>query len=196
MLQRRARVSRLLSESFENRHPGVRWEVQGMGKWREAFEYRRPSAWDVEHGYQYTFGPPASEEQLAAAELQLGVTLPSDVREMLAEFNGVWYTSANGRRRGNRPHILYLDIEHMTVNLPRYFRTCGNVLPSDQDLRKVAFVCQNNGFADLWGVCIDRVRGFRAGEVVMLDHEIGELQNCPYNLYEFVQSARKGLGAY
>jgi hypothetical protein len=162
-----------------------------MGKWREAFEFRRPSAWDVEYGYQYTFGPPAAEEQLDTAERELGVRLPSDVRELLAEFNGVWYTTASGRRHGNLPDILFLDIEHMTVHVPKYFHTCGNVLPNEQELRKVVFVCQNNGFGDLWGVCIENVAGFRVGEVVTLDHEVGQLQNCPFNLYEFVRYARK-----
>jgi hypothetical protein len=161
-----------------------------MGKWREAFEHGRPSEWDMEYGREYSFGPPATEEQLAAAESVLGVRLPTDVRELLSEFNGVWYTIEIDRREGYDPSILYLDIEHMTVKVPEYFRTCGNPLPKRKDLRKVVFIRQSNGFGDLWGVCLEDVAGFRAGNVVKLDHEVGELEECSNTLFDFIRDCK------
>ena len=158
-----------------------------MGKWREAFEHGRPSFFDVEFGLQYTFGPPASEEQLARAERELGIRLPQEVRELLLEFNGVWVTSEVGRDHGNAADIAYLDVEHVAVAVPRYFRTCGNPLPPESDLRKIVFIYQENGFADLFGVCLEDVAGFRAGEVVRLDHELGKLEKVFPNMLDFVR---------
>ena len=162
-----------------------------MGKWRTLFESNLPPLEQREYGEQYEFGPPATEEQLAAAESALGVPLPQDVRELLAEFNGVRYTTRASRQHGHEPYILYLDIEHLTVEVPRYFRTCGNVLPPEENLRKVVFVCQSNGFGDLWGACVADVAGNRTGEVVRLDHEVGELEASHPSLAEFVRTGRK-----
>lgn len=163
-----------------------------MGRWREAFEHGRPSYFDIEFGLEYTFGLPASEEQLGRAEAELGVRLPRDVRELLSEFNGVWVTSAVARSHAGDPEvasdlaIAYLDVEHMAIEVPRYFRTCGNPLPAELDLRKIVFVYQENGFADLYGVCVEDVAGFREGEVVKLDHELGKLETAFPNLLDFV----------
>jgi hypothetical protein len=165
-------------------------EERGVGKWREAFGEGRPSRWDIEYGREYTFGPPATEEQLTAAESVLEVRLPVDVRELLSEFNGVWYTIEIDRREGYEPSILYLDIQHMTAEVPAYFRTSGNPLPDEEDLRKVAFIRQSNGFADLWGVCLEDVAGFGPGSVVYLDHEVGELEKCSSSLFEFVRDCK------
>ncbi|HEY7158350.1 MAG TPA: SMI1/KNR4 family protein [Gemmataceae bacterium] len=158
-----------------------------MGKWREAFEHGRPSEWDIEYGREYAFGPPATEQQFVAAESVLGVRLPAEVRELLSEFNGVWYTIEVDRREGYEPSILYLDIDHMTVEVPEYFRTSGNPLPAEEDLQKVVFIRQSNGFGDLWGVCLEDVAGFPAGSVVKLDHEVGELEVCSASLFQFVR---------
>jgi hypothetical protein len=107
---------------------------------------------------------------------------------MLSEFNGVWYTTEADRRRGTESSILYFDITHLTVEVPKYFGNCdGNPLPPAGDLQKVVFVCQSNGFADLLGVCLKDVAGFRAGQVVKLDHEVGELEACANSLFEFVR---------
>jgi len=162
-----------------------------MGKWREAFEYGRPSEEDREYGCQYSFGPPATAEQLAVAEAALDVKLPAEVRELLSEFNGIWYTIEVDRRMGYEPSILYLDLNHLSMDVPEYFRTCGNPLPSEDDLRKVVFFYQSNGFADLWGVCLEDVCEFHSHQVVKLDHEVGELEPCADNLYEFVRDRKK-----
>ncbi|MCE9562741.1 MAG: SMI1/KNR4 family protein [Planctomycetes bacterium] len=164
-----------------------------MGKWREAFDHGRPSRWDIEYRLEYTFGPPATEEQLARVEGQLGVRLPAEVRELLSEFNGVWYTSEAGRMHGGESEIVFLDTECMTDRVPRYLRYGGDppITPGGADLRKVVFVAQVNGFADLYGVCLELVARFTAGAVVRLDHETGELTAEYFTLREFVEYGLK-----
>jgi hypothetical protein len=166
-------------------------EGRRVGKWREAFDHGRPSFWDIELGLEYTFGPPATEEQIARAEGELGVRLPSDLRELVAEFNGVWVTTEDGRERGDTPDIAYLDVGFMAVEVPWYFRTCGNPLPAESDLRKAVFFYQENGLAELYGVCVEEVAGLQAGEVVKLDHEMGVLEPAFPSLLEFVRSGGK-----
>ncbi|HEY7313131.1 MAG TPA: SMI1/KNR4 family protein [Gemmataceae bacterium] len=158
-----------------------------MGKWRTMFEANLPPVDERTYGEQYDFAPPATEEQLATAESALGTRFPADVREMLSEFNGIWRRT----KFGGDPSIQYLDLHHMTVAVPEYFRTCGNELPPKKDLRKIVFVCQFNGFGDLWGVCVSDVAGHRAGEVVKLDHEVGELEASHPSLAEFVRRGPK-----
>jgi hypothetical protein len=164
--------------------PGVR--RRAVGKWREAFEQGRPSAEDLEYGREYTFGPPATEEQLAAAEEALGVPLPPEVREILREFNGIRKTTQVGRSLGYKPDPVYLDTSALSVQVPEYFGDCDNPLPSPADLRKIVFVAQSNGFGDLWGVCTADVAGHAAGAVVHLDHEVGELEASHPSLADFV----------
>ena len=71
------------------------------------------------------------------------------------------------------------------------FRTCGNELPPEEDLRKVVFICQVNGFADLYGVCVAKVAGHRAGAVIKLDHEKGFLEAAYPSLAKFVRNGPK-----
>jgi len=139
-----------------------------------------------EYNRTFDFEPPATEAQIQEAEQLLGVALPDGVRELLAEFNGVW-----DRTDAKYPEITYLDLKHMSVDVLEYFRKCrhpitGNPLPPEQDLNKVVFIYQSNGFGDLWGVCVEDVAGHRAGEVVRLDHEIGELESSHKSLTDFV----------
>jgi hypothetical protein len=145
-----------------------------MGKWQTLFETYLLPFEEREYGEQYEFGPPATTEQLEAVEQILEVRLPTDVREMLSEFNGIWHTTRADRKYGYKPTIAFLDTKYMTIEVPHYFRTCGNVLPSEEDLRKVVFVFQSNGFGDLYGVCVENVAGHRTGEVIKIDHEVGE----------------------
>jgi cell wall assembly regulator SMI1 len=77
-----------------------------MGKWRALFESGLPPVAECEGGEEYAFGPPATVQELEAAERALGHPLPADVRKMLAEFNGVWYSTATTRRNGSEPYQL------------------------------------------------------------------------------------------
>jgi hypothetical protein len=155
------------------------------------FEANLPPFEEREYGEQYEFGRPATAKQLEIAERRLGVRLPDDVREMLSEFNGIWYTTKIGRENEREPTIAILDTKAMGMDVPHYFRTCGNELPPEEDLKKVVFVYQVDGFADLYGVCLAAVAGHRKGEVVKLRHEVGELENAFSSLAQFVRKGPK-----
>jgi hypothetical protein len=161
-----------------------------MGKWRTLFESNLPPVEQREYGTEYEFGPPASAEEIAAAEAALKVQFPAEVRAMLSEFNGVWSRTHFDDGREDRD-ILYLDLRHMTADVPEYFADCGNPLPPKKDRCKIVWVAQSNGFGDLWGVCAEAVAGHPAGAVVHLDHEVGELEASHASLTEFVRSGPK-----
>src|SRR5262249_54759321 len=146
-----AQPPRRVSWSFGDR------ERTHMGKWRDLFEAGLPPVAGRPYRTEYEFGPPAAADQIAAAGATLEVRFAADVREMLSEFNGVWSLSHFDDGRELRS-ILFLDLHHLTVELPQYFADCGgNPLPPKKDRRKVVFVCQSNGFAELWGVCVEDV---------------------------------------
>lgn len=164
-------------------------EGKRPGKWRTLFESNLPPVDQREYRTQYEFGPPATAEQLAAAERALGVTFPPDVREMLSEFNGVWTRVQLDDGRESRD-LAFLDLHTMTIRLPAYFADSGNPLPPKKALKAVVFVAQSNGFGDLWGVCTAAVGKHAAGAVVRLDHEVGKLQACRPTLAAFVRAGR------
>ena len=157
-----------------------------MGKWRELFEAGLSPVAGREDRTEYTFGPPATTEQIAAAEATLKVRFPPEVREMLSEFNGM--SSVTTFDAGNiYAEMYFLDLPHMTADVPDYCADCGNPMPPEEDLRKVVWVAQSNGFGELWGVCAEAVAGHPAGAVVHMDHEVGELEACQPSLAAFVR---------
>jgi uncharacterized protein (TIGR02996 family) len=165
----------------------------GVG-WRTLFEANLLPFGEREYRTEYVFGPPATPEAITAAEAALGMRLPADVREMLAEFNGVW--ERNRYRAGNTSEDIHLlDLQHMSVDVLDHFSNWGSdwghLLPPPDELRKVVFVCQSNGFGNLWGVCVESVSGHPVGAVVKLDHEVGELEPGYPSLAEFVRSSSK-----
>lgn len=157
-----------------------------MGKWREAFEEGRPSSEDRSYGCEYTFGPPATKEQLDQAEHGLGVRLPDDLRNLLQEFNGVRYTTRIDREKGYEASKLFLDTEDIAGVIDLLVDT-GNDIPPVEDLKKVVFFWQSNGYADLYGICLEPVAGFPAGAVVHLDHEDDSLHEGYPDLLTFVR---------
>jgi len=160
-----------------------------VGKWIDAFQHQRPYEWDTELSVEYTLGPPATEQQIADAEALLGARWPAELRELLGEFNGIWFTTKDLRRGGYEPEILFLDIEHLTEQLPDYLGDAENELPPTNELRRVAFFCQAHEFAELWGVCVEPLAGCRVGEVIALDDE-GRWRKSAPSLLEFM---RRGL---
>ncbi len=161
-----------------------------MGKWREAFEEGRPSFYDRDYGRQYHFGPPATSEQLSEAEQHIGRPLPAELRSLLSEFNGVRYTTRwSGAGAEGDPVFL------STAELPEVPRLLRDVeaVPAPVRQGKVIFFWQNNGYAELYGICVKRMRMglWRAGTVVYLDGESMEL-TAPYpDLMAFVRGHDK-----
>ncbi len=161
-----------------------------MSQWRKAFEEDRPSREDVEYKREYTFGPPATEEQLAQAEQRLGAPLPVSLRELLREFNGIWYTTKYDRERGYEASMCFLDTEKIPGVLDVLVDS-GNDIPPVDDLKKVAFFWQSNGYAVLYGVCLEDIAEFEAGAVVYLDHEHDALLAAYPDLLSFVRQYDK-----
>jgi hypothetical protein len=150
---------------------------RGIG-WRVLLEVNMPPFEERESGELYQFGAPANVDQLAEAEAALGRRLPNDLRELLLEFNGVWYTSAVDREMGHAPEILYLDLHHMTG---MYARGYQEHIPNVLCFRMV------NGFGYVWAVCLKDTADFRAGNVVGIGHETGEPEYRAPTLFDFVR---------
>ncbi len=160
-----------------------------MGKWREAFEEGRPSFYDRDYGREYHFRPPATPEQIAEAEQHLGRPLPDELRDLLSEFNGMRYTT-RWSAAGDEGDPVFLS----TAEMPDVHRLLSNVedeLPAPVRKGKVIFFWQNNGYAELYGICVERMGRWPAGTVVYLDHESLEL-TAPYpDLMAFVRGHDK-----
>jgi uncharacterized protein (TIGR02996 family) len=166
-----ARLQQLRADFADN------WLVSvqcGLG-WRVLLEANmRPFA-ERDYGQMYQFGAPATEKQLAEAEAALGLRLPNDLRELLSEFNGVWYTLAIDQH--SYREILYLDLHNMTVEVSAWHRAFPNILC----FRAV------NGFGCVWAVCLQETEGFPTGHVVVIDHDGGDVEDCAPSLFEFVR---------
>ena len=162
-----------------------------MGKWKDAFNENLPALKDREYGERFAFGRPATLKQLAACEARLGAALPDDLRELLREFNGVRYTTDVDRKQGYEASPLYLDTDQIAGVFDLLVDT-GNDLPPLDDLKRVAFFWQSNGYGEVYGVCLAPVAGLRTGTVVKLDHENDRLERAYPNLLAFVRKHRKG----
>jgi hypothetical protein len=125
-------------------------------------------------------------------ERALGCKLPADVRGLLSEFNGVWRPFEDMEDIPEKETV-YFSTDGMLKDVPDYLRNWGNppITRGGTDLRKVVFVGQVNGYADLYGVCLEAIGEFPAGAVVRLDHETGELEEAYSNLKEFVEDGPK-----
>lgn len=161
-----------------------------MGKWREAFEEGRPSFDDRNYGSVYHFGPPATPEQIAEAERHLGRPLPAELRSLLSEFNGVRCTT---RLSGpdDEGDIAFLATADFSDVL-RYLRDVEAELPKPVRLGKIVFFWQDNGYAELYGICAEPVGKWPLGKwpegtIVHLDHESQELAAVYPNLMAFVR---------
>lgn len=144
-----------------------------MGKWRDLFESNLAPVEARDFGEHYVFNPPATAEQITSVEEELGFRLPADVREMLLEFNGILRGTTHCE-----PFTHYFSTEEMLVDVPAYIRQWEDKA-LDELARHVVFVCHENGMADLYGVVVTDYAAFRAGEVVMVDHEsIGDRECC------------------
>lgn len=169
--------------------------VQNGVGWRTLFESNLPTLAERKYGELYEFGPPATAEQLAGAEAALNVRLPTEVRELLSEFNGVWSTVGMVNTFRSQPQIGYLDIEWMTVRVPQYLRRYSrdpdNWHPPLLESHQVVFICQSNGCQRLWGVCTGDVAGHQIGEVVQLNPDVRGWEASHPNLAEFVRAGPK-----
>jgi hypothetical protein len=143
-----------------------------MGKWRDVF----CSSPNFESPDSCFFNPPATEAELQRIEAEFDVRLPSDLREMLLEFNGI-DKMEYGRRA---PFIL--GTNHM--KLPEFYIDWD--VPTDNLIewsRNVFYVRQFNSFTYLWGVVVKPFAEFGIGDIIEFDHDEIEDANEPEELF-------------
>ena len=159
-----------------------------MGFWKTTFERSAEAVPDrAERCVAYRFGPPASDTELEMLSGHLGSAVPSDLRAMLQEFNGI---EIRDKYWGASWQPLYLSVDQMLHDVPEYVRTSGNPIPPSEELANVAFFAHQNGFAELYGVCLRAFSSFGDGDVLVMDHDTGEFDRAEDSLMGFVGSAR------
>jgi hypothetical protein len=165
-----------------------------MGKWKKAF--LKSIDPEFESLSSFEFGPPATEKQLAALERAVSARIPSDLRELLQEFNGVTRDGPIGRE----------DYFFSTEKMPQaaeYYRKwdCDTTLAM-QLFSNVLLVCQENGLSEMWGVVVKPFATYKYGDVVSFDHDRlmftekeTDLFTVKYkNLLELVEARTKDAG--
>ena len=175
------------SETFADRKSG---EV-AKGKWGAAVLRSFGAGGDVESAEECGFGAPATPDEIAKLEQFFGVKIPSSLKELLQEFNGI-RVGVETRRES-----WFLTIDEMKSAVRFY-----DDRDSDLVLKlfpKVMWVCQRNGMAELWGVVVKAFKPFKRGDIVAFEHDriddaesAGELFTQPYaSFQEFVEANRK-----
>jgi hypothetical protein len=169
------RWDRLRSRERNTKKSSPKNLEEKVATWRQTFETLLILRPEWQKRQMYAFGRGATETQLTQVETELAVRLPDDLREMLREFNGVWRKDEQRGENGPESEILILNTDGI-IDAHRHVRTCGNPMPPDKELRKVVFIAQSNGYADLYGLCLEQFRRFPAGAVVFLDHDEGKFR--------------------
>ncbi len=165
-----------------------------MGKWKKAFLKSIDPELDGPSSFE--FGPPATEKQLAALERAVSAKIPSDLRELLQEFNGVTRDGPTGRED------YFFSAEKMP-QAAEYYRNwdCDTTLAM-RLFGNVLLVCQENGLSEMWGVVVKPFATYKYGEVVSFDHDRllftekeTDLFTVNYrNLLELVEARTKDAG--
>jgi uncharacterized protein (TIGR02996 family) len=172
--------------------PDWKAAVQGGVDWRTLFEANLPPPERRESGEVYQLNPPATAEQLAAAERALGVRLPDDVRAMWSAFNGVRYTTRTDRRLGRDPEPYFLDLEGMpeataTMGQERRWAEIFDEVYGPGTFGRLLLIRYYDGGAQAWAVCLDGVAGHPAGTVVRHDHDTPDLDALAATLSDCVR---------
>jgi SMI1 / KNR4 family (SUKH-1) len=155
-----------------------------MSMWKERLERAIAGFEDREElSSEYRFGSPASDSDIAALELHLGRALPSSLRELFGEFNGVAYRD-NAWGSAWRP--LYLSMSEIVGELRAYFAESGNPLPEEHEFQSVVFFAHQNGFGVLFAVCAEAFGEFSVGQVLAVESDVGEFYVECESLEDFV----------
>ena len=144
-----------------------------MGKWRAIF----CGSENCEDESACVFNPPATEGEIAAFESTIGAALPSDVREMLLEFNGIDKPEFGSLK----PFILGMN----NMALPGFYTDWD--VPTDKLIewsKNIIYVRQFNSFTYLWGVVVKPFAKFNAGDIVEFDHDDIDDNNNPSEFFK------------
>lgn len=134
---------------------------------------------------EYRVAAPATRDEIALLEQNLGAPLHPGLRAMLLEFNGVAYRD---KYWGTQWHPLYLSVSQMLGELQEYFAEIEDPFPAAGEFRNVAFFAQKNGFGVVYAVCSRSFGDFASGAVLALDHETGEFELEAESLEAFVSN--------
>ena len=144
-----------------------------MGTWRAIF----CGSEHCEDEADCVFNPPATEDEIAAFESNIGAPLPADVREMLLEFNGI-----------DKPEFGTLTPFMLGINqmkLPEFYTDWD--VPTDKLIdwsKNIVYVRQLNSFTYLWGVVVKPFANFKPGDIVELDHDDIDDDADPSDLFQ------------
>ena len=156
---------------------------QGLG-WRTRFEVNlQPQSKRRDEIYE--IGPPATEQQIAAAEQSLGFALPADARAMVQAFNGsrVWY--CYGPEEDQRAITARLNsLEEMVAEPAAIRGMYGEEFYVESGLGRAIFIEIGDGNHTL--LCVEAIGEFAAGEVICLDHDGLNLTKQYESLQDFV----------
>lgn len=157
-----------------------------MGRWKDMFELSAAKVPDKSARHlRHRFGPPATATELATLEGLLRGAIPAELRSMFSEFNGI---EVEDGYWGEGWCPLYLSTEQIVADVTDYIETSGNPMPPPDELASVAFFAHQNGFAELYAVCIRKFSDFGLGQVLVLDHETGEFELAEESLSAFVSN--------
>lgn len=155
-----------------------------MNNWKKAFLSGASKFEDREElEINYTFGSPASTEDLRALKQAINLEIPKNLLDLMKEFNGI---EVDQKYWGKGQ--LYLSINFIIKELPKYFQESGNYLPPKNESDSVIFFAQQNGMAALFALCVKPFNTFNVGEVLALESDSGEFVPEALSLEDFVQS--------
>lgn len=120
---------------------------------------------DDESEGAFEFGPPATADDLAKLQQFISAKIPEDVCGLLLEFNGVKRVTTYG------PEPYYFSTHEMPTAVDMY-RSWD--VPTDLLIdcsRDILYLCQENGFSQMWGVTIRPFGPFIYGQIVAFDHD-------------------------
>ena len=125
----------------------------------------------------FTFGAPVSSVVLSRLEEQSAMGVPSDLRDLLCEFNGLFHTY------GDSDEPVLFDSDQMTRAI-EYYRNWD--VPTEHLLRwsrNIWYLAQCNGFACMSGIVIQPLGPFKPGEFIKFDHDDIEAAAEPDQLF-------------
>lgn len=162
-----------------------------MTYWKDAF--CRSIDPDLVPLSAFEFGPPATEKELAALESAMDARIPEDLRALLCEFNGVTY-------RQNDYYEPYFLSTSEIPNATEMYREWGvKTKVLIECSQNMMYLCQENGFSEMWGMVIRPFSQFEYGQIIAFDHDyldedvtVEELFSSPYSsLVELVETTWK-----
>lgn len=135
-----------------------------MSYWKSSFlKSLEP---DFEEETDFEFASPATIYDFANLERHIAAKIPEDIRSLLSEFNGIKRISGNDRE----PYFFSTQEMPAAAEIYRKWDQPTKLLMDCS--RDILFVCQVNGFSEMWGVAVRPFGSFEYGQIVAFDHDM------------------------